>query len=777
MSAGNGSDERGGLFGALSGEPGGDWRSRALHHGSRVFLVIVAALLVPVMFPRSPLPRFSHLEEGTVADEDVIADVAFDVPKSPDRLREERREAERSVTPIFDLRPERADSSAREVQTLFAALDSVAEAGGRDTAGLRAVLRGRGIEPSPDQLSLLASAGRRRQLREALLTSFDELLPRGVVPTSQLVDVPGGRVLVRGPRTDRRVERDSLLTLGHYYRIAADRAPDELSAVGLQLFQTLVVALSEPTLELDRAATEAARSQAREAVETTAGHVLQGERIVAAHERVGSAEVQKLSAYRQALRDRGMVDVEAGALRELGAALYGLLLLGLLAGVMLLFREEVYRDMRGFLIVTGSTLAVLLSATFAARAGTPAALVPVALAALIVGTLYDGLLAVAVVAVVAGLLVGQPPFAGPATPFLTLAAGSAAAFGVRGVRRRADAWILIAAITGAYALGGVALALMRTLPVGQVVAIAGWGAANATACTLLAVGLLLPILESFTGITTEQTLLELCDLNRPLLQRLSREAPGTYAHSINVANLAESASAAVGGNPLLARAGTYYHDIGKMARPQFFIENQPPGRNPHDRLPPRKSAEVIRAHVEEGLRMAREARLPRAIRAFIREHHGTMPISYFLEKARCDCDEGEEPRTDDFRYPGPKPRSVETAVLMLADGVESAVRTLADPTAERIRSTVEGIVRARLESGQLDEAPLTLRDLDRVRSEFVRVLTGIYHHRIDYPEEASDPDPAGEADGRGRPERRSTSGSAVGSGRAGAPAGGTAEEA
>lgn len=776
MSPGRGEDRRDGLFAALSGEPGDGWRPRLLHHGSRAFLLVLAAVLVPVMFPRSPLPRFSHLEEGTVAEEDVIADVSFDVEKSPERLREERREAERSVTPVFELRSERADSSTRQLRGLFAALDSAAAAQGRDTTTLRAVLEAHGVEPTADQLSLLSSDTRRRQLREALLATLDELLPRGVVPTSQLLDVPGGRILVRDGERDRRVERDSVLTLGRYYAMAADRAPEELTAEGLQLFQTLVVALSEPTLELDRAATDAARQQARRAVETVAGHVLEGERIVAAHERVSSAEVEKLRAYREALRDRGMGDVEAGLLRDLGAVLYALVLLGLLAGAMLFFRTEVYRDMRGFVIVTASTILVLLAASAVSHTGTPSALVPVAVAALVVGTLYDGLLAVGLAAVVAGLLVGQPSYGGAAAPFLTLAAGAAAAFGVRGVRRRADAWILIAAIAGAYALGGLSLALMRTLPIGQAVAIAGWGAANATACTLLAVGLLLPMLEGFTGITTEQTLLELCDLNRPLLQRLSREAPGTYAHSINVANLTESATAAIGGHPLLARAGTYYHDIGKMARPQFFIENQPPGRNPHDRLPPRKSAEVIRAHVEEGLRMAREARLPTSVRAFIREHHGTMPIAYFLEKARCDCEPGEEPRDADFRYPGPKPQSIETAVLMLADGVESAVRTVSDPTAERIRETVDGIVRARLDSGQLDEAPVTLRDLDRVKEEFVRVLSGIYHHRIDYPEEASDPDPSEEVSGYRSRERQALNRRPSGSGRTAAATGGSPEE-
>ena len=733
MSAGRESDGEG-RFGALSGEPGSDWRERLLHHGSRLLLLLAAAALVPLLFPRSPLPRFSHLEEGMVADEDVIAEISFPVRKSDERLREERREAERSVAPIFQLRPALADTSVRHAERLFAALDSVDRGRGVDSAAIREVVGRYGVDPTPEQVALLSDPSRRAALRSALIEAFRELLPRGVVPTSQLVEVTGDRALVRGPQRDRRVDVDSLVPLGRYYQLAGERAPESLRAEGLGLYQTLVVGLTEPTLLLDRASTEAARQQARQAVETDAGHVLEGERIVTAHERVGATEVQKLRAYRSALSASGRVDTEGGLLRGLGAALYALLLLGLLAGVMLFFREDVYRDMRAFLIVTGLTVVVLTGASLAADTATPSALVPVALAALVVGTLYDGLLAVAVAAIVAGLLLGQPPYAGTAGPFLTLAAGAAAAFGVRGVRRRTDAWIVIASITAAYALGGLSLALLRTLPIGEALAIAGWGTANATACTLLAVGVLLPVLERVTGITTAQTLLELCDLNRPLLRRLSREAPGTYAHSINVANLTEAACSAIGANALLARAGTYYHDIGKMARPQFFIENQPPGRNPHDRLPPRKSAEVIRAHVTEGLKMAREARLPGVILDFIREHHGTMSITYFLEKARGECEEGEDPCAEEYRYDGPKPRSRETAVLLLADGVESAVRSLSDPTPERIRSCIEGIFRTRLEGGQLDDAPLTLSDVDRVKREFTRVLTGMYHQRIDYPD-------------------------------------------
>jgi len=245
------------------------------------------------------------------------------------------------------------------------------------------------------------------------------------------------------------------------------------------------------------------------------------------------------------------------------------------------------------------------------------------------------------------------------------------------------------------------------------------------------VGVALPLCEGFAGITTDLTLLELSDPTHPLLRRLATEAPGTYAHSIAMANLCEAACNAIGGNGLLARVGCYYHDVGKIAKPQFFVENQAPGVNPHDKLKPDVSAQIIRNHVKDGLALAGEGRLPDVVQAFIPEHHGTAEISYFLDRARS-LGTGE-PAAELYRYPGPRPRSVETAVAMLADGVEAALRVLDDPTPEKVREAIDHLVRQRIEAGQLAEAPLTLAQLDRVKEEFVRVLSGVYHNRIDYP--------------------------------------------
>lgn len=220
------------------------------------------------------------------------------------------------------------------------------------------------------------------------------------------------------------------------------------------------------------------------------------------------------------------------------------------------------------------------------------------------------------------------------------------------------------------------------------------------------------------------------DLNKPLLRRLSLEAPGTYAHTIAMANLTEAACEAIGADGLLGRVGAYYHDIGKLRKPQHFVENQPRGRNPHDKLKPATSASIIRAHVRDGIELAKENGVPRPIRAFIAEHHGTLPIAYFLAKAR---ERDDSANAAEFTYPGPIPQSAETAVCMLADAAEATTRSLADPTPSAIRAAVESTIAARIREGQLADAPITIRQLGIACEQFVRILTGMYHGRIEYP--------------------------------------------
>lgn len=254
------------------------------------------------------------------------------------------------------------------------------------------------------------------------------------------------------------------------------------------------------------------------------------------------------------------------------------------------------------------------------------------------------------------------------------------------------------------------------------------------------------VLGFLFGFVTIVQLAELAQPNHPLLQELITKAPGTYHHSLVVSNLAERAAAAIGADPYLTRVGTYYHDVGKIKRPHYFTENQQGDINPHNQLDPRDSARIIISHVLDGEDLAKQYRLPQRIRDFIREHHGTTLVAYFYRKA-VEAAGGDPSAVDerDFRYPGPKPRSKETAILMLADAVEAIARSRQPKTRQELDEIVRDVILERLEEGQLDEAPLTLRDLTRIRRAFVEMLAGIYHTRIAYPEKkdiAQEPSPA-----------------------------------
>jgi putative nucleotidyltransferase with HDIG domain len=234
------------------------------------------------------------------------------------------------------------------------------------------------------------------------------------------------------------------------------------------------------------------------------------------------------------------------------------------------------------------------------------------------------------------------------------------------------------------------------------------------------------------GILTDVKLLELSNADLPVLGQLALRAPGTNQHSHAVGQLAEDACRAIGANPLLARIGALYHDIGKLAAPDHFIENQS-GDNPHDRLRPQQSARIITSHVTYGLKLAREIGLPTQISDFIPQHHGTRTLHFFLRKAQAQAPDGETVEEAEFRYPGPKPQFKEAAVMMLADSCEAAARSLARPDPENVRAIVTKIFDAILSDGQLDECDLTLREVTSIRETIIASLTAIYHARIDYP--------------------------------------------
>jgi putative nucleotidyltransferase with HDIG domain len=329
------------------------------------------------------------------------------------------------------------------------------------------------------------------------------------------------------------------------------------------------------------------------------------------------------------------------------------------------------------------------------------------------------------------------------TPSLVFAlvSGASAAFALSGAEKRMDlirAGLIIAAANCA---AMTAVLLGQRAGVGTYPAVLFWAAFNGIVSSMLVLGFLSP-LEHALNAATVFRLIELSDLNAPILRRLFTAAPGTYSHSIMVANLAEAACHDIGANALLSRVGAYYHDVGKMENPDYFVENQT-DHNRHDDIAPRLSATVIRSHVKLGLEKGRQLGLPREVLDIIGEHHGNSVISWFYNKAQKL--EGQV-NTEDFSYPGTPPQSRESAVVMLADTTEAAVRTLDKPTVARLDKFIQELFNTKVEHGQLSRAELTFKELDIIKNAFIRVLVGYYHSRIEYPKQTKDGVSGGEAE-------------------------------
>ena len=696
-------------------------------HGPRLLLGVGLAVLTYALFPEAPAAQIPIYEVGAVASDNVIAPFAYDVPKTEQELQRERDDVARAAQPVFRFVPESADTSMMMLDALEGAISQSATVRPLNIAAIERAARPYGIVLTPQEAAYLSSPARQERMLAAIRRVFDRWVAGGVVPTGA-IDQLRGEVMLRRDSVEYRLPVDSLLSFGQLISQARLINPDRDNEAGTAVYLKLITTLFRPTIVLDGAETQRRRDALRQSVAASKYSVRAGEKIVGAHEVVGREEHDKLRALQQRLAEEQ--GTRPRIRRAVGSILFDLAIIILLGVTIYFFRPQLYSHWRSMVVVAALVALVLGASAFVShmRPLRPE-LIPVAVVAVVLSALFDQRISMMLTMIVTILVGAQAPFRGTNALFINLVGGAVAALSVRAVTRRHQSYIWLVATGIAYLVAAIAIGLTLDQPPSVIAASAGHGALNALASILLAL-LLLPLAESYTGIETELTLLEWSDLNRPLMQRLSLEAPGTFAHTMIIANLAEAAARVIGANALLARVGAYYHDVGKLGRPQYFVENQTRDRNPHDALGPDQSAQIIRAHVIEGLRLAEQYRVPKVLRAFITEHHGTGQITYFLDRAR---EGGLEVNEAEYEYPGPVPRTAETAVVMLADGVEAATRVLSEPTPHRVREVVEHIVKQRLEQGQLRETPLTMRQLERVKEEFTRVLTGMYHSRIDYP--------------------------------------------
>lgn len=502
----------------------------------------------------------------------------------------------------------------------------------------------------------------------------------------------------------------------------------------LALGQALIKYYLRPNSFFNSEKYQQERLAAEQSVTPVQVTVKEDEKIVGKGEIVTEQQLQELQAL-------GLTRNAFSFIELLGTAL---LVASLMVALMIYLRQqnlEIYQNDRYLtllgiivvmiLLVSRAVIAInvtewpQLSALFGYMA-------PLAAAGMLITILLDSRLAIFVLAAISillGIMTGEQ-FRFAMVGFL---GGITGVFSVSKLSQRGDLVRAGVYVSGANVLAILMIGLITGPPWSLlVVSSVTLGIINGILSSILTNGTL-PYLETAFGITSTVRFLELSNPSNPLLKRLLMEAPGTYHHSIIVGNLAEAAAEAIGGETLVVRVGAYYHDIGKVKRPYFFIENQFGGENPHDKIAPSLSTLILTSHVKDGVEMAREHKLPQRIIDIIEQHHGRSLVTYFYHKA-MESDRAETVSEEEFRYEGPKPRTKEAALVMLADSVEAAVRSLKNPTAGQVEGLVRKIIKDRLMDGQLDESDLTFKDLDAIANAFVRVLSGVFHSRIEYPD-------------------------------------------
>jgi len=399
-----------------------------------------------------------------------------------------------------------------------------------------------------------------------------------------------------------------------------------------------------------------------------------------------------------------------------------------LAAYLYIFEKKVFNNPKLLLILSLIILSVVLISK--SIYGISGYLMPISAAAMLVTLLINPRLAI-LTNIILSIVIGFITHNDFNMVIFLLLGGTAGVFAIKNTHQRYNILLTGIVVSVINILLIISFGLIGNQEIYDILSRCLYGALNGLFSAILTIGSL-PLWESIFGILTPLKLLELSNPNQPLLKKLLLEAPGTYHHSIVVGNLSETAAEAVEGNALLARVGSYYHDVGKLIRPYFFKENQFNGDNPHDKINPNLSTLIITNHTKNGLELAQKYKLPKQISDIIKQHHGETLVTYFYHKA-LNGENSNTIKPENFRYDGPKPQTKEAAIVMLADSCEAAARAMREPSKGKIEGLVREIIKSKLSDGQLDECDLTLRDLDTIANAFVGVLLGIFHERIEYP--------------------------------------------
>ena len=720
----------------------------------KIIIGVVLLVLAVLLFPHPELMEYNYSIGSVWFDKDLIAPFAFPVYKDLRQYEKERQEAIRLVDPVFrrhnDIQKADIDSIKSILKLLREAVNSKAywiklhqaEDSIRYVQILRTIpfslsdAEWKHLQQLKD-ISKKETIGYLQNLEVSLVNLVSEILQVGVInrpKTRQL----HAHIAIRRSTVEEIIPSDKIYDEEEAANLLATRistmyGENNLSSIAHKTGKAVL----QPNIIFDEYASEQARQIGVDNVARTIGYVQENERIVRKHDPITEEVKLKLDSFRRAKLERGIG--YNNWKYWVGTIFHATIVLGLFSLYLYFFRKKIFND-NGKLMLIG--LLIVMEMFFAYLSLLLNLQVPlqflvlVPAASMLLAIIFDSRVAfygtVTIAFLIAGMRGNDYSIA-----LSSIVAGAFGAYTVRDIRSRTQIFRSLIFIFLGYVVSILALSFEQLESFSAILTELTYAFANAVFSAVLAYGMLI-FFESVFKVSTDLTLAELSDFNHPLMVELSEKAPGTFHHSVMIGNLAEAAAEVIGANAILARVGGCYHDIGKTLKPEYFGENQVGPHSRHNRLKPRMSALIIASHVKEGVELGRERGLPENVLDFIPQHHGTTRMSFFYDKALKQA--AKRPTKDaiqeeDFLYPGPKPQTKETGIVMLADSVEAATRSLSDMTPQKLESAIDNMIKHRFMEGQLDECELTLRDLTKIREAFLKILIGAYHQRIKYPEQ------------------------------------------
>lgn len=708
---------------------------------------IVLMIAIPLLFSTDNTIRYTDVKIGSVATKKVVAPYNFFILKTDEELQKERNQAVSRVPYYFNYDEQ---ATLGQLSNLNGSLQFIKEKfpyiisdslnqdiRNRAFQSKAVLLDSFGINLGLDEVITLNGIFHNKDKKAALnlfLSDIRNQLKDGILD----VDPRGfKRELVAFIKNDIEevAPKNRYSSLDAVYESLSKKAAEFLNKDRSFVLMKFVKQILKPNLLLNQTQTDKAVTDAIGSVSLTKDMVYENERIVDANERIDEEIYQKLYSLESARVERSKregnwqpIFAQAGKVMLLGSILF-------IVGLYLFsFRKKIFADNKKLMMISVIILLqVVLAYIIVGTLNWPVYMIPTTIASMLLAILIDSGIGFVVTAAI-GLILGGIQGGGYDITLMTVVSGMVAIYSVHEIRNRNQIFKAILYITLAYLWIIAAITFLRFDSLNNLIKIFSYNLLPNAIFAPFITYMLLGLFEKLFDITTDVRLLELSDLNHPLLKELSLKAPGTFHHSMVVGNLAEAAAKEIGENSLLTRVGSYYHDIGKMEKPEYFIENQMDANNRHSKLKPNMSALILASHVKTGMEMAEEHKLPRRICDFIAEHHGTSLMYFFYNKALAQAGDKDKLNESDFRYPGPKPRSKATAVVMIADTVEAASRTLKSPSPSKIRAFVEGLVHQKYKDGELDECDLTFKELKQIIDAFMPVLYGVFQHRVEYPE-------------------------------------------